>query len=517
MPVETKWTAAGSRPGAAHYLSTSLLLLAIIMMPQLARGQDPAADRVQTQRSIPLTDWDDDWWYPEGPIKIMGLRYALFGGAIVTSFADASSRDRFGSRLIDPNVTLYRPGHKGPSFDVDVVWSGLTKRGEKARYLAPTVGLRHSFVESTRARRLVPFAAVRTGPYFAKTSASGSRTVIGANGTLGLEVARRFSVALRYDLVRQVDRVNLSTVAVDVAVGLPFGRPRGAAAKMKDVVPPPGRMIDVGGHRLHLVCLGEGTPTVVLDSGLSDAWIAWSKVQPALAGTTRVCAYDRAGIGYSDPGPLPRTSEQIVNELHLLLQRAGIAAPYLLVGHSFGGLNIRLFAARFPGEVTGMVLVDASHEEQLSRYPSALQRQRQTALAQLRQRVERAEAGTVAQPIVANLPVAVASRPAWLRTLYEEFRALPDSVEQVRALDRTLDMPLVVVTAGRQDGSGMSRREQAAWRQTWSELQADLVRLSPQGRQVIATKSTHYVQREAPQVVIEAVRSILEQQRTRPD
>jgi len=103
---------------------------------------------------------------------------------------------------------------------------------------------------------------------------------------------------------------------------LPFGDPG----------PPPGRLVDVGGFRLHLVCEGEGSPTVVLDAGSADAWLTWFKVQPALAKVTRVCSYDRAGIGYSDPGPQPRSRRRIVEELRTLLHRAGIPPPYVLAG-----------------------------------------------------------------------------------------------------------------------------------------------------------------------------------------
>src|SRR5882672_10428638 len=106
--------------------------------------------------------------------------------------------------------------------------------------------------------------------------------------------------------------------------------------------PPPGLMIDVGGHRLHLVCQGKGSPIVIMDAGLGDSWLTWSKTQPEIATRTQVCSYDRAGFGYSEPGPWPRDSKQIVAELHALLKAADLAPPYVLVGHSFGGYNTRL-------------------------------------------------------------------------------------------------------------------------------------------------------------------------------
>ena len=113
--------------------------------------------------------------------------------------------------------------------------------------------------------------------------------------------------------------------------------------------PPPGQLVDVGGYRLHINCVGTGSPTVVIDAGLGDWSATWNnRVQPEAAKTTRVCTYDRAGMGYSEPGPLPRTAARFAQELHTLLQHAGIPGPYVLVGHSSGGLPVRLFANAYP-------------------------------------------------------------------------------------------------------------------------------------------------------------------------
>jgi pimeloyl-ACP methyl ester carboxylesterase len=120
----------------------------------------------------------------------------------------------------------------------------------------------------------------------------------------------------------------------------------------------PGQLVDVGGFRLNLYCWGSGSPTVVFDSGYEDWAPAWSTVQPKIAKWTRACSYDRAGAGFSDPGPMPRTSVRIAEELHTALHRAGIAAPYILVGHAFGGDNVRTFAVLYMDEVAGMVMDD---------------------------------------------------------------------------------------------------------------------------------------------------------------
>jgi pimeloyl-ACP methyl ester carboxylesterase len=127
--------------------------------------------------------------------------------------------------------------------------------------------------------------------------------------------------------------------------------------------PPPGRLVDVGGYRLHLYCLGQGRPTVILDALFPGTVSNWAWVQPDIARTTRVCAYDRAGLGWSDPGPIPRDARQHAHELHTLLSRAQIPGPYVLVGHSLGGLSARMFANEYPDEVAGMVLIEASNPD----------------------------------------------------------------------------------------------------------------------------------------------------------
>ena len=130
--------------------------------------------------------------------------------------------------------------------------------------------------------------------------------------------------------------------------------------------PPSSEMVDVGGSSMHLHCTGEGgAPTVVMDSGLGGTVLDWQLVQPEVAQFARVCTYDRAGMGWSEPGAQPRTSQQIVEELHALLGNAGVEGPYVLVGHSFGGTNVQLYASQYPNEVAGMVLVDSATEDEM--------------------------------------------------------------------------------------------------------------------------------------------------------
>ncbi|MCB1109450.1 MAG: alpha/beta hydrolase, partial [Chlamydiia bacterium] len=129
--------------------------------------------------------------------------------------------------------------------------------------------------------------------------------------------------------------------------------------------PPLGEMVDIGGYALHLNCQGKQAPTVILDAGMGLNSLDWSLVQPKIAEFARVCSFDRAGYGWSDASPLVRTSQSIVEELHQALIRADIPPPYILVGHSFGGANMQLFASYYPEKVFGIVLVDSSSEGQI--------------------------------------------------------------------------------------------------------------------------------------------------------
>jgi pimeloyl-ACP methyl ester carboxylesterase len=187
--------------------------------------------------------------------------------------------------------------------------------------------------------------------------------------TVRQQVARR-----KHGFIFWTGRVLLGLLALLVGLAA-TGASYQAIATANDqrTFPLPGQLVDVGGYRLHLQCRGTahpGSPTVILEAGAGLASPSWAWVQSAVATTTRVCAYDRAGLGWSDPGPTPRDARQVAHELHTLLERAAIAGPYVLVGHSLGGMYVRVYAAQYPDEVVGLVLVDASHPDQLTRAPA---------------------------------------------------------------------------------------------------------------------------------------------------
>lgn len=269
---------------------------------------------------------------------------------------------------------------------------------------------------------------------------------------------------------------------------------------------PPGQLVDIGTHRLHIHCMGEGMPTVVIDSGLGGFSLEWRHVQELLARHTKVCAYDRAGYGWSDPGPGPRTSARIAHELRQLLDRAKVPAPYLLVGHSFGGYNVRYFASEYPSITAGLVLVDASHPDQFGRFPGP------NTAAEVAARSRRPGAGfMVAQPVLpANYPehlrreaFMLMGMPKARETQIDEFLNFQRSAAEVRTAQPLPHTPLLILSRG-----------QRVWPQTphgdemeriWQELQQDLASLSPHSLHLVATSSGHSIHLDQPEAVVTAV------------
>ena len=281
------------------------------------------------------------------------------------------------------------------------------------------------------------------------------------------------------------------------------------AATRRDLAatPPPGRLVDVGGHRLHIWCTGSGTPSVILETGLGGSSADWGFVQPEVAGFTRVCSYDRAGMGYSDPGPSPRTTRRIAHELAQLLDRGGVSGPVILVGASIGGWTARVFASDHAERVAGHVLVDASHEDQKEDVPQiAPFVPFLSSVGVLRLLgVSFGLPPASLAPSVRGFARATAFRAAGQRAAVDEIMHLQESAAEVRATRRKLTVPVVVVTAG--------RGADAVWR----DLQRDQVGLSQRGCQVIADQSGHAVAVGQPQVVVDAIRATVDAARGRRD
>jgi len=261
-----------------------------------------------------------------------------------------------------------------------------------------------------------------------------------------------------------------------------------ATGRAQRAQPAPGAMVDVGGHRLHIACSGQGGPTVVLDAALGNMSAHWAWVQQEVARTTRVCAYDRAGLGWSEAGPGPRDAAQITSELHALLGNAGIPGPYVMVGHSFGGLYAQLYAAQYAEQVAGVVLVESSHPQQFTRLPDGPQnydmaRRLYTVAPVLAELGVARLLGLSAPP--PDLPAAQRAQiNAWagstrhVATTAEEFRAAPDTLAQVGTVHGLGNLPLAVVSAGEQSPG-------------WLALQNELAALSTNSSHHVVDGATH--------------------------
>ena len=304
--------------------------------------------------------------------------------------------------------------------------------------------------------------------------------------------------------------------------------------------PPPGRLVDVGGHRLHLVRAGHGSPAVIFDAALGASSISWSFVLPEVARVTEACAYDRAGMGWSDAGPLPRTAGRIERELHELLVRGRVPPPYVLVGHSFGGLVARLFAARHRDDTAGLVLIEPAQPEDWA-VPGESDRRLIDRGVRLcgygataaRLGIARAVAALVGLGALAPARVlaAVAGRgglrrddesilaPVWklpadvrrplrhhwtqprfFEALGSQIGSICESAAEVGREGRRVrpDLPLVTISS-----AGASERRQRS--------DAALARLSANGRHVVSTTGGHWVPLDDPRTIVDSIVKMVEE------
>jgi pimeloyl-ACP methyl ester carboxylesterase len=282
--------------------------------------------------------------------------------------------------------------------------------------------------------------------------------------------------------------------------------------------PPIGRMIDIGGYRLHACLQGEG-PTVVFESGLGSICLDWSLVQPKVAQFAKTVSYDRGGQGWSEVSPLERTSESAVAELHLLLKNANVPGPYILVGHSLGGINARLYASRYPDEVAGIVLVDSSHEDQVEKLSSFPEPNRHvlrvlayTGGLRLLMRLvpEYQHFFDVLPEDVRLQRQAMSLTRAHMQSVLEEMALFNKSCSQLKACRKDLgNKPLVVISAGKSfKEQGLTSLSETIDRE-WQALQRDLASKSGQGKQVIADHSGHMIPFEQPEMIVEVIREML--------
>jgi pimeloyl-ACP methyl ester carboxylesterase len=301
--------------------------------------------------------------------------------------------------------------------------------------------------------------------------------------------------------------------------------------------PPPGRMVDLGSHHLHVLEAGSGAHTIVMEAGLMSTVLSWSELQKELSKSYRVVCYDRAGLGWSELGPMPRTADQIVDELHAMLQTAAISPPYVLVGHSFGGLTMPLFAARYPRETAGMVLVDpvapaewnppSEHDQKQTRIGAKVCRRAAflcrlgilrlvaflltsgakgpaSRLVRWISREAPAESGSVSSPWFTALPQNEKdmARVFWVQgkfalTIASQLENLPASASRVAESPVFCDQPVVILSA--RTAPEHRQKEHAAMAATL-----------PLGQHVLANNSNHWIMQEQPELVLRAIEHVVE-------
>ena len=287
--------------------------------------------------------------------------------------------------------------------------------------------------------------------------------------------------------------------------------------------PMQGERVDIGGYSLHLYCIGEGSPTLILEAGFGAWSTDWAVVQPDLSGMTRTCSYDRAGLGWSDAGPAPRDPQRIAAELHTLLTNASIEGPYVLVGQSIGGKHIRMFTELYPDEVAGLIFVDARHEsvEPIDKTPEENQRDREAYESSLnlyrilRQfGIARIFGVSLSRTLVPGLEnvgddlvyenAIFGVRESTLQTMMAESPATTYSDDLLKHARLLGDLPVIVLTAD----SSLQLVE------GWDVGQQNLAALSTNTRWTIVENTGHNIQYEQPAAVETAVSNILAAVRT---
>jgi pimeloyl-ACP methyl ester carboxylesterase len=308
-----------------------------------------------------------------------------------------------------------------------------------------------------------------------------------------------------------------------------------AKAELAAQFPPPGKLVDVGGYRLHIDGQGDptGSPTVVLDAGQGEPGLTWASVQPEVSGFARVCSYDRAGLGWSDASPKARTASNIVDEFSALLAQARVRPPYVLVGHSAGAMYMMLYAHAHPEDVVGMVLVDAAHPDLDVRPPESVAKLGRRGsnvmgyafrflqalnsiglLALATGTVSRMWFGPIPDQVRETFIGVACSDTRWFEAARKEILCAWGNLAEARAAGITTlgDIPLIVLSRGlgrMTAGPGISAEDAEMSGIANDEMQAELATLSPKGKQIIAEDSGHYIHIDQPDLVIDAIREVV--------
>ncbi|MBA4089154.1 MAG: alpha/beta hydrolase [Sphingobium sp.] len=291
--------------------------------------------------------------------------------------------------------------------------------------------------------------------------------------------------------------------------------------------PPPGKLVDIGGRRIHIDCRGTGSPTVILESGLgSGGSVDWARVHDALARHTRTCAYDRAGIMWSDPKPGPQNAAAVAEDLHATLAAVGIRGSLVLAGHSIGGPYARVYTARYGDQVAGLVMVDASHPDQVARFAQVIKANVDPTrmLGVMRIATGLSWTGVVrllTGKDVPNLPREAGAKIAAytsvsIRGARAELEGFNRTMDQARSVRSFGDRPLVVMTAmapltpAQLKGLDLTSQDGARMKQIWKALHNEMTAMSSRGHQLIVPDAGHYIQIDRPDMVIAAVARVVD-------
>lgn len=327
----------------------------------------------------------------------------------------------------------------------------------------------------------------------------------------------------------------------------------GVSAAADIVYARPGQLVDAGVFRLNLYCMGSGSPAVVFDSGWEDWAPAWSKVQPEIAKWTRACSYDRAGAGFSEPGPIPRTSLRIAEELHTALHNAGLSGPYILVASAFGGDNMRVFADQYMPEVAGLVMVDADPDEFEPAATVEEQHRRDVGISGIISQLGACRNAVAEHKPLPKLP----SRPGQPQSTCAQqfFRGLPEAEWSPELNAKLLEIaqtkvamydayisemeqtpwdeaylqqhrrsfgvrPIRVLTSGNHGVGHLETKpadtpEHVKYERDTMRAQARWLRLSSNAKQIFARHSSEYIQFDEPETVINAIREVYDQAKRR--
>jgi pimeloyl-ACP methyl ester carboxylesterase len=283
--------------------------------------------------------------------------------------------------------------------------------------------------------------------------------------------------------------------------------------------PAPGELIEVGGHRLHIHSRGTGNPAVVLDAGLSGASYDWETVATGIAQFTRVCTYDRAGYGWSDPGPRPRTSQRAVEELRALLQKADVKTPFILLAHSWAGINARLYASEYPDDIASLILVDSLNtdllpdNEPLGQVSKLFEFLNWTAcFGTPRFAIPRFINAPLNDPPALEFRRAMLSRTKSAQVIYDELTGQSNWLNVRSATKHLGDKPVVVISRLIEEADCVG--DAGEGNRQWLKDQEALLGISKNSRRIIAKTQDHNIQFSEPNLIVDTVRGMVESMRS---